>query len=86
MAVRGENDRRVAREAAGRGGSSSNAGPSSADDMCDDIQREIDERWAFLAEMQAASRGDQYKGQMRTEISQRVAGLCKLNAVQLTHP
>ena len=40
-----------------RGGTHGSGPSSSADDMCDDIQREIDERWQFLAEMQAVGGG-----------------------------
>lgn len=35
----------------------------------------------FLGEMQAAGRGDQFRGQMRTEIAQRVAQLKRLDAL-----
>ena len=58
------------------------AAPShSPDDMCDEIQREIDDRWRFLAEMQAAGRAEQYKAQVKSEIAARVQQLKRLDAL-----
>ena len=80
--VMGQQGRRAGEEGVAHASRSKERQTSiSADDMCDDIQREIDERWQFLAEMQAAGKGDQYRAQIRSEIAQRVTQLKRLDAL-----
>ena len=51
----------------------------SPEEMCDAIHDEIDERWAFLAQMERAGRGDAHRAKITAEISHRVRQLERLD-------
>ena len=53
----------------------------SPEEMCDAIHDEIDERWAFLARMERAGRGDEHRAKITAEISQRVRQLERLDEI-----
>ena len=81
-AVRREKEKEAteARRRAAAAGAA-DASKITADDMVDAIAREIDERWAFLREMDAAGLGERHRGVITAEISARVNQLKRLDAM-----
>ena len=51
----------------------------SPDDLCDELAREIDERWAFLDAVTRAGRGGEHRARVMGEIAQRVRQMKRLD-------
>jgi len=51
----------------------------SPDDLCDELAKEVDERWAFLDAMTRAGRGDEHRARVTAEIAERVRQMKRLD-------
>jgi hypothetical protein len=51
----------------------------SPDDLCDELAKEVDERWAFLDAMTNAGRGDEHRARVTAEIAERVRQMKRLD-------